>query len=303
MFVFTPLFTIFVLLLGGYLAKRIGVLKQKQSRMFLDFAIFFALPCLIFDKIYHLNFDFNLIVLILGGLLSCILAALFAVGLGAFLKFSKSTLVSMFLLACFGNTLFVGIPVISGIYGETFISEVIFYDAFATAIPILLAGPFILSLAGNQKFNLLDNIKKIVLFPPFIALILGFACKAFILPEFIFKPIIIFGNSATAVALFAIGLGLGFSAIKTAYKPTIIVVLCKTLLAPMIFITLLKLFQAKLEPQTIIAILESAMPTMTLAGAMIMKAKLDSNLAVSAIAFGILSSFVFIPLLCHFLLN
>ncbi|EAI5026620.1 AEC family transporter, partial [Campylobacter jejuni] len=54
MFVFIPLFTIFILLAGGYFAKRIGVLKQKQARTFLDFAIIFALPCLIFDKAYHL---------------------------------------------------------------------------------------------------------------------------------------------------------------------------------------------------------------------------------------------------------
>lgn len=47
MFVFEPLFTIFVLLFGGYVAKRLGVLKQKQSKMFLDFALLFALPCLI----------------------------------------------------------------------------------------------------------------------------------------------------------------------------------------------------------------------------------------------------------------
>lgn len=301
MFIFTPLFTIFVLLLGGYLAKRVGVLKQKQSRMFLDFAIFFALPCLIFDKTYHLNFDLSLIALILGGLLSCVLAALFAVVLGVIFKFSKSTLASMFLLAGFGNTLFVGIPIVSGVYGEVFLSEVIFYDALATAIPISIIGPIVLSCVGSQKVNMLENIKKILFFPPFIALMLGFICKIFVLPEFVFKPIVIFGNSATAVALFAIGLGLGFGAIKTAYKPTIIVVLCKTLLAPLIFIILLKLLAVELEPRIIVAILESAMPTMTLAGAMIMKAKLDTNLAVSSIAFGILFSFVSIPLLCYFL--
>ncbi|HEG3155833.1 TPA: AEC family transporter, partial [Campylobacter jejuni] len=38
MFVFIPLFTIFILLAGGYFAKRISVLKQKQARTFLDFA-------------------------------------------------------------------------------------------------------------------------------------------------------------------------------------------------------------------------------------------------------------------------
>lgn len=95
MFVFIPLFTIFILLAGGYFAKRISVLKQKQARTFLDFAIIFALPCLIFDKAYHLNFDFSLIIFIFIGLFSCILAAFFAILIGKVFHFSKVTLVSI----------------------------------------------------------------------------------------------------------------------------------------------------------------------------------------------------------------
>ncbi len=64
MLIFNPLFTIFSLLFAGYIAKRSKVLRQKQSRMFLDFVITFALPCLIFDKIYHLNFETSLLLLI-----------------------------------------------------------------------------------------------------------------------------------------------------------------------------------------------------------------------------------------------
>ena len=56
MFIFMPLFSIFVFLAGGYLAKSVKILKPKQARTFLDFAVIFALPCLIFDKIYHLRF-------------------------------------------------------------------------------------------------------------------------------------------------------------------------------------------------------------------------------------------------------
>ena len=103
MFIFTPLFTIFVLLMGGYVAKRIGVLKSKQSRTFLDFTIIFALPCLIFDRAYHLNFDFSLIVYIVMGLFSCLIAGAFSVACGRLMKFTKPTLVSMFLLSAFGN--------------------------------------------------------------------------------------------------------------------------------------------------------------------------------------------------------
>lgn len=86
MFIFTPLFTIFILLAGGYFAKRVGILKQKQARTFLDFAIVFALPCLIFDKAYHLNFDFSLVVLIFIGFFSCTLAAFIVVFLGFICK-------------------------------------------------------------------------------------------------------------------------------------------------------------------------------------------------------------------------
>ena len=299
MFIFIPLFTILTLLMGGYVAKRIGVLKNKQSRAFLDFTIIFALPCLIFERAYHLSFDFSLIVYIIIGLCSCLFAGIVSVGIGRILKLTKATLVSMFLLSSFGNTLFIGIPIVQSLYqSPQFISEVIFYDTIATGLPVALFAPFILSLASGQKVSLMANIKKLLVFPPFIAIALGFALKPLVaLPEFIFEPIRLFGGAATPVALFAIGLGLGFNSIKTSYKGTIAVIFCKMLLAPFLFIGVLKIFSFEITPSAIVAIFESSMPTMTLAGAMIMKAKLDSNLAVSAIAFGVLFAFVTMPLL------
>ncbi|WP_297814192.1 AEC family transporter [uncultured Helicobacter sp.] len=302
MFIFNPLWTIFILLMGGYIAKLIGVLKQKQSRTLLDFAVTFTIPCLIFDGIYHLQLDMTLTLLILTGLLSSLFAGMIAVSVGYLASFSRSTLISMFLLSSFGNTLFIGIPVIVGIYDTSFIGKVVFYDALATALPFSLLAPFILSLGGNQPLSLFQNLKRIMIFPPFIALTLGFLCKVIELPDFIFGPIRALGNATTAVALFAIGLGLGFGTIKNSYKSATIVILCKTLITPFLFIGILKIFNVEFSSNSIIAILESSMPTMALAGAMIIRAKLDSNLAVSAIAFGILFSFVSIPLLCSILL-
>ncbi|WP_104721665.1 AEC family transporter [Helicobacter mesocricetorum] len=301
MFIFNPLFTIFSLLFAGYIAKRSNILRQKQSRMFLDFVIIFALPCLVFDKIYHLDFKTSLLLLVGIGCISCLIAGVFAVILGYILKFSKATLVSIFLLTSFGNTLFVGIPIIAGIYGESFIGEAIFYDALATALPMLLLSPFILALGTHQKINFWENIKKIMKFPPFIALALGFLLRLFPIPDFIFSPIEIFGSTATPIALFSIGLGLSFNAIMASYKSAMLVIFCKTVFAPFIFIVLAMIINIEFNTATKVAILESAMPTMTLAGAIIMKAKLDSNLAISSIAFGILFSLLSIPFLNYIL--
>lgn len=299
--IYQSLFTIFILLAGGYISKLIKVLKQKQSRSLFDFVVVFALPCLIFDKIYHLNFNFSLILLIFAGFISTSLAGIISVIIGRVFKFSKPTILSMFVLSAFGNTLFVGMPVISNVFGEEFVGEVIMYDSLAGAIPISILVPLILAMNNGEKVTIVKNIKTIIYFPPFIGLVLGLALKDFKIPEFVFAPIRMFGDSATPVALFAIGLSLGFNAIKSSYKSTVIVLFMKMILAPSIFILILQCFGAAFDKSTLIAVLESSMPTATIVCVMVMKAKLDSNLAASSVAFGLVLSVITLPILLNIL--
>lgn len=299
--IYQSLFTIFILLAGGYISKLIKVLKQKQSRSLFDFVVVFALPCLIFDKIYHLNFNFSLILLIFAGFISTSLAGIISIIIGRVFKFSKPTILSMFVLSAFGNTLFVGMPVVSNVFGEEFVGEVIMYDSLAGAIPISILVPLILAMNNGEKVTIVKNIKTIIYFPPFIGLVLGLALKGFEIPEFVFAPIRMFGGSATPVALFAIGLSLGFNAIKSSYKSTVIVLFMKMILAPAIFILILQCFGAAFDKSTLIAVLESSMPTATIVCVMVMKAKLDSNLAASSVAFGLVLSVITLPILLNIL--
>ncbi|WP_276882174.1 AEC family transporter [Campylobacter cuniculorum] len=301
--IFTPLFTLFALLFGGYFAKRLRILKQKQATTFLNFVVFFALPCLIFDKVYHLNFDFSLILFAFMGFLSCVVAAFFALVLGFLFQFTQATLASMFLLSCFSNNLFIGLPIVAGIYEDTqALSVLVFYDILATTLPISLFGTLILSLASKNQVNFKENIKKIFTFPPFLALLFAFFCRFFHLNEVIFAPIRLLGDSTTAIALFAIGLGFSFKTIKTSYKAAMIVIIAKMILAPLLFILLLKIFNFDFKQNLIVCIIACATPTMVLAGVMVMRAKLDSNLAVSVIAFSTLFTFINMPILLNFLI-
>ncbi len=302
--VFEPLFAIFMILGGGYIAKKAKILKQKQTRMFFDFAIIFATPCLIFNRIYHLQIDLTLISLIFTGFISTSLAALISFAIGKICKFSKATLVSVVVLSSFGNTLFVGMPIVEGVIGTpSAIGEVIFYDALAGALPISLFVPLILSLGSNEKFSLINSVKKIFSFPPFYGLLLGIGLKIIDIPDFIFKPIIMLGDAATPVALFAIGLSLGFGAIKSSYKQTIVVILCKMIIAPLIFIILFKSLGFEITNSLKIAFLETTMPTATIVCAMVMKAKMDSNLAVSSVAFGLIFSIISMPFWVYIMQN
>ena len=292
-----PLFSIFVLLASGYLAKRTKVIPQNQLIIFIDFVLVFAMPALIFDKIYHVNIDFHLFSVIACGLGANFVAMLLAFGLGRLLGFSKATTASMALLAMFGNTLFMGLPVLQGILGDDIANEVILYDQMVTCVPIAILGPFILSYAAPSNVSLIANAFKIMKFPPFLALVAGLLAKSVEIPDFLFAPLRLFSGAVVPVALFAVGLGLGFNTVRSSYKSTALVVFLRMVVAPCFFVAFAWVFGIEFSPSYMVGLIETAMPPMVLASAMILKAKLDSNLAISAIAIGMCFTFVVIPVI------
>ena len=292
-----PLFSVFVLLASGYLAKRTKVIPQNQLIIFIDLVLVFAMPALIFDKVYHVNIDFHLFSVIACGLGANFVAMLLAFGLGRLLGFSKATTASMALLAMFGNTLFMGLPVLQGILGDDIANEVILYDQMITCVPIAFLGPFILSYAAPSNVSLIANVFKIMKFPPFLALVAGLLAKSVEIPDFLFAPLRLFSGAVVPVALFAVGLGLGFNTVRSSYKSTALVVFLRMVVAPCFFVAFAWVFGLEFSPSYMAGLIETAMPPTVVASAMILKAKLDSNLAISAIAIGMCFTFVVIPVI------
>lgn len=292
-----PLFSVFVLLASGYLAKRTKVIPQNQLIVFIDFVLVFALPALIFDKVYHVNIDFHLFSVIACGLGANFATMLIAFGLGRMLGFSKATTASMALLSMFGNTLFMGLPVLQGILGDDIVNEVILYDQMITCVPIAFLGPFILSYAAPSNVSLIANAFKIMKFPPFLALVAGLLAKNLEIPDFLFAPLRLFSGAVVPVALFAVGLGLGFNTVRSSYKSTALVVFLRMVVAPCFFVAFAWVFGLEFSPSYMAGLIETAMPPTVVASAMILKAKLDSNLAISAIAVGMCFTFVVIPVI------
>lgn len=295
--IFTPMYSLFFILLTGYFAKRLKIISQNQGIIFIDYVITFALPAMIFDKIYHIQLDSSLIYVIFLGAAANLIGTVIATYTAYKLKFSKVTVVCICLLSLFGNTTFVGIPLIQGFIGEEAINDVILYDQFVTGIPLAFLSPFILSYAGAQPSKMIQNVIKVMKFPPFIALVLGGICKIFPIPEFIFAPLKMLSASVTPVALFSIGIGLSFTCIKSAWKSSLLVLFGKMIIAPTVYILTIKIFSVQITQQWIVGAILCAVPPMVAASALIMKAQLDSNLAISSVALGVIFTFVTMPVL------
>ncbi|NLK66507.1 MAG: AEC family transporter [Campylobacteraceae bacterium] len=297
--IFEPIWTVFFVLFAGYMAKVLKIMKAEDNKYLLDFVIYFALPSLIFSSIYYLDFKLNLVVITLLGGFSTLFAGYIASLVGKFLNFSQKTRASMFIMAGFGNTLFVGIPVITGVLGDEYLGKIIIYDAFTGGSLISLVAPFVLK--QNESFK--KTLKNVFTFPPLLALFLALVCKLITIPEFMFKPLNLLGSATISVALFSMGLKLSFDAIKNSYKPTAIVLFCKMILSPAILVLLLQIFAIQMDGDALVGIFQASMPPMVVAAALVIRAGYDSDLATSSVAFGLLGCLITVPFLSYILLS
>lgn len=294
---YSSLFSLFFLLMIGYIAKRIRVIPQNQSIIFVDFVINFALPALIFDRVYHVNVDIKLLYVMILGFCSTTIGAIVAGILAYIFKFSRVTAICILFMSLFGNTIFVGLPIAQGILGDKAANLVILYDQATTSIPLAVFAPFILSFAGVGGAKISHIIKKVIKFPPFIALILAIIFRNITLPEIVFKPLELLSKSVVPVALFSIGLGLSFNCIKSSWKSASLVLLGKMIIPAFIYISFIRIFNIEINKDWILGAILCTTPPMVTAGAMVMKANLDSNLAISSIALGIILTFVTMPII------
>ncbi|PAF48494.1 transporter [Helicobacter sp. 12S02634-8] len=293
------LYGVFAFIGLGYLAKSMRMVGNKQSGILLGFLLNFALPAQIFTGIYHIEFEIKLLVTLLLALLCSLIGGLLMYVFAKFLlKRERNTIVSMAFLSTLGNTLFLGVPLVGGALGQAYANKAILYDQICTAIPLAILTPLMMSLGGKGVFNFRSISMRLSQNPLFLALIIGLVFKLmpFGLSEWIFTPIKQLGACATPVALFAIGVQISLSDIKTEWKNTFFVLFWGMVVVPSLLFFTLKLSYGTIQGDGQMALLESAMPPLISSAAVIMRAGLNKKLAVSSIAFGILASACIIPL-------
>lgn len=218
--------------------------------------------------------------------------------IGKLAKLKRDSLITMSFMGAFGNTLFLGLPIVNGALGEAYANKVIIYDQIVTGIPIAFFAPFILSLGGRGSFGIKAVGLRLFQSPLFLALLCGLTLKALPLqiPDELFLPLKSLAQTATPVALFAIGVQMSLKAIREEWRLTALLLCGKMCIAPLMLFGVVSACFGGFDDVWRMALIEVAMPPVVSAGAIVIKAGLNAKLAVSAIAFGILISFVSVPL-------
>lgn len=294
--IFMQIFTLFILILIGYISRKKDLLDEHTTSKLSSLTINIFLPSMIISSM-QIDYNHSMINLILKLILVSILMYLFSFIVAYLLKFIlDSPNIGIYQYAIiFSNVGFMGYPVVEAVLGK----EAIFYTAiFNLPFNLLLItlGRYLLCKDKNNNFISLSNIINPVIVAIFIGLLL-FALEIKLLP-FINNPIVILGGITTPISMLIIGsmLSDSFSFKFFLNKNLYIISFIRLIFIPLCIYLILK--NAIYDNLILsIAIIISSMPAAANTAIMASEYGADTNLASQIVFLTTLFSILTIPLI------
>ncbi len=266
------------------------------------FAIYVSLPALVLLKIPALKFSTDLLAPVLMPWVMLLVSAAGVLGLARVFKWHRQITGCLLLLIPLGNTSFLGIPMVRAFFGEQAIPYAVLYDQLGSFLALATYGSVVIALYGSDtgQTTLANILKRVMTFPPFIALILAFALKSVAYPNALTSLLSTLGATLVPIVMIAVGFQLTFSIEREMALPLVSGLTIKLVIAPAIALGLCKAMGLQGEAVSV-SIFEAGMPPMVSAAALAILAGLSPALAAALAGSGIILSFVTLPVLYYVL--
>jgi malate permease and related proteins len=284
----------------GWGAKRKCWLTASNIKLVNFYVIWVCLPAIALLKLPELSFDWSLLFpALMSWLLMPFLAAIILL-LAKIYSWPKNLTGCMLLVVCFGNTSFVGFPIIQAYFGVDAIAYALIYDQIGSFLGLAIVGNLIIAVYakkdGETKPNSLGSIIiKVVSFPPFVALVIAILSGGSYLTDIIKDGLSIIALTLVPATMLLVGAHFNLRIEPTYRLPLAYGLVLKMLLAPSLAFVVLKLTgQSLLSAQ--VTLMEAAMPPMVTASILAINARLAPQLAAVAVGYGMLLALVVMPL-------
>jgi len=264
---FNAVIPIFLIIILGYLVKRMGIINESFVSQATKFVFRVSLPTLVFSKVASIDLkrDFELsqiylLVFCAGAIfVGFLVARLFAFKVMKLGMNERGNVAGTFIQGAFRtNYLIIGYPVLLNLFGD----DVIISMALVTLVVIPMFNILsIIALTPPNQHTGLDKYKNILLNivgnPLIISIGLGFVSAAFSIrfPAFIDSSINMIAGLATPLALVAIGAFFHFDGLKKTLKEAIGAISLKLLLMPIMMTIAAYLFNLEAMNIIVIAVL------------------------------------------------
>lgn len=285
---------IFVFLVLGIVLQNIKRFPNTIYKLFNKIVIYFCLPALALYYIPKIKLDTHLLYPIGVSWIGFIVAILFFSFIGNRLKWPRKLTGCLILTAGFGNTSFLGFPIIQALYGEEGLKTAILVDQPGTFVALSTLGIFVAMLYSSGTPNVLQIAKKIVFFPPFISFLAACFMNVF---QYDFQEHLQFGfqkigSLMTPLAMLSVGLQLHFDPKSKHWKFLRLGLAYKLLFTPALIYFLYVVVMEQHSKMIQVSIMEAAMAPMISSSIIASSYGLKPKLCSMMIGFGIPISFV-----------
>ncbi|HKO48248.1 MAG TPA: AEC family transporter [Polyangiaceae bacterium] len=288
----SALFLVCSLLCAGYLARRLGRFPENAAEVLNRFVIDICVPATVLRLVPKMTVSPALAVLIVVPWVIAGLAFLTARLAQRLMALDQSSATALFLATALGNTSFLGFPLCAGLLGESSIPFAAVYDQLGSFLLLSTVAPIALAKAtGGSSATPRQLARRVLLFPPFLALMIALLP----LPQPAALEPVLAAAAAPLVplAMFAVGLKLRFSPPRPG-KVFALGLGLKLLIFPCFGWGLARALGAQ-GLVLKVAVLETAMPTMITAGALMMAYGVAGELAAAFVSWGLILSLFTVP--------
>lgn len=288
----SALFLVCSLLFAGYVVRRLNRLPENAAEVLNRFVIDICVPATVLRLVPKMTVSPSLAVLVIVPWVMVGLAYLCARLAQRFLALDQSSSTALFLATALGNTSFLGFPLCSGLLGESSLPFAAVYDQLGSFLILSTVAPLALGkVSGGARARPAELARRVLLFPPFVALLV--ALLPLPRPAALEPVLTAAAAPLVPLAMFAVGLKLRF----TPPRPVRVFALglgLKLLLFPCVGWALARALGAQ-GMLFQVAVLESAMPTMITAGALMMAHGVAIELAAAFVSWGLILSLITVP--------
>ena len=283
------LILLFVCLIIGIVLKKSKIIPENFHTSLNAFVINISLSAFSLYYISKIELNSSVIYPVLVVWIGIFAAILFFAGLGKIFGWKSSLIGALIMCAGFGNTSFVGIPLIQAMYGEEGLKTVMLVDQ-PGFVALSTVGILVANFYSGSKDSLLKHLSKILKFPPFIAFVIALLLNIFSIeiPKDFDEVLMKLGATTVPLALVSVGSQMQWKKIeKKEGFHLFIGLLFKLVLLPLIILVIYKYIFHQNGDLIDICILEAAMAPMITAAIIASAHDLEPKFCNLMVAVGI----------------
>jgi predicted permease len=282
----------------GVVLRYFKAVPENTAPVLNGFIINISLPALILLHVHQLRPSFELLYPVLMPWVMFAVGFMFFRVAGHFVRWTPQSIGALILTGSLANTSFVGLPMIEAYYGNdnNELALGMLIDQLGTYLVLSTVGILVAVLySSSGQASLAAVGKKILTFPPFLALVaaLALASGPVELPQGVDEVLERLGATLTPLALVSVGYQLRLSEIKGRFGQLSTGLLYSLVLAPAFILVFFSGLTGGAGGRIMhITVFEAAMPPQIGAAIVAMEHKLEPALVALMVGIGIPLSFL-----------